>query len=164
MGMKKQDINIVPLGDRIGGTTAAVYNNMYKHFTMTDLKNRVRAIYNLRNNCGLKLSGRDLIVFKPIRGRTLGIQFGNTGRIFIDPRRSTLEIISTVAHELVHEEQTYLGKLDTQYINSQWYYVWDGKTYNQKAKTYQDYLNFPWEIEARERQFELACRALSDYK
>lgn len=160
MVMMVQSMETVDLGPRIAGTTAAVYNKMYKQYTMFDIERRIKLIQNVRYKCGLDIPHRDRIIFKPIRGRTVGTHFDNTGKIFIDPRRTTFEVISTVAHELIHEEQTNKGYLTKEFINGEWVRMWKGKRYR-APKNHAEYLALPWEKDAFERQNDLASKAIA---
>lgn len=66
--------------------------------------------------------------------------------------------ITTLAHELVHAEQYKQGRLAvSKFITKKGYIsYWNGEKVNNKGKTYNSYRKQPWEVEAFERQSELA--------
>lgn len=96
------------------------------------------------------------IHIRPIRGNTKGRAWSDTGNrpakktnvIEIDPRIKKFEdIIETIAHELTHSEQYYEKRLiPAGKVHS----IWNNVEYR-RGTTHQQYLNRPWEIEARER-------------
>ena len=92
------------------------------------------------------------IHFKPIRNYQIIGQYDSIkNRIEIDPRKdSTEDILITICHELVHAEQHYENRLT---CDSKYFY-WKGQ---QWKATLDDniYKNFPWEIEAYDRQFPI---------
>jgi predicted SprT family Zn-dependent metalloprotease len=87
---------------------------------------------------------------RPVRGKTHGWYLSNKKRIEIDPRYSALSVLDTIAHELVHAEQYKQGRLEW---NSKHSSVWNGEHHN-RGTTHKQYLNRPWEIEARLRAAE----------
>jgi len=80
-------------------------------------------------------------------GKNLGIV------VVVKPRRSLIELGSTLAHEMVHVKQLAKGQLKTRKTGS---YVWAGKRYSKKT----EYLSMPWEIEAFSKQELILRRAL----
>lgn len=88
------------------------------------------------------------IHIRPIKGNVTGRAFEKSNLIEIDPRRKKFEdIISTIAHELTHSEQYYEKRLIPAGAT---FSIWNNAEYR-RGTTHQQYLNRPWEIEARER-------------
>ena len=80
----------------------------------------------------------------------------------IDYRHKLADIMQTLAHELVHAEQYHEGRLahGHKYPYKQ---VWQGVSYVGKGKNkHSRYLNQPWEIEARDRQINIAHQVWMD--
>lgn len=92
------------------------------------------------------------IHFKPIRNhQILGQYCSIKHRVEIDPRKdSAKDILIAICHELVHAEQHYENRLT---CDSKYFY-WEGQ---QWKATLDDniYKNFPWEIEAYDRQLPI---------
>ena len=161
---KKSDQKIVQIVGNIYGTTAAVYNNLYKEHTFKHFPAIVKAFDNLMNM--LDVNPNQIMIFKPIRGRTDGLYFLNSGKIFVDPRATTLHVVTYLAHELVHAEQHKQGRMTWQPGMGTGQRLWsNGEAYARSgvygpAKTYADYRKLPWEAEAFARQDGLARAAL----
>jgi hypothetical protein len=80
----------------------------------------------------------------------------------VDYRHKLTDMMQTLAHELVHAEQYHEGRLahGKTYPFTQ---VWQGESYISKGKNkYSRYLNQPWEIEARDRQIDIAHQVWMD--
>lgn len=81
--------------------------------------------------------------------------------INIDRLESVDNIISTIAHELIHVNQNLSGRL---YIDKKWW--WDGKSYGKtpyKGLTIkQQYVKLPWETEAYDKERVLAKSFFND--
>ena len=88
-------------------------------------------------------------LIRPIKGNTNGIAYDIDNRIEIDPRRERVQILETIAHELVHSEQTKQKRLSRTGRNRE--RVYHGQVYRTQVGNYTEYLNRPWEKEARER-------------
>lgn len=89
----------------------------------------------------------------PIKGATNGTAF-MSGRIEIDLRRADFDSrLETVAHELVHSEQYKQKRLTETARNYE--RIFDGRTYSLSRNNSNEYLNRPWEIEARRRAAEV---------
>jgi hypothetical protein len=88
---------------------------------------------------------------RPVRGNTHGWYRSRSKRIEIDPRYGTKKVLDTIAHELVHAEQYKQGRLawDSKKLVS----LWNGE-FHKRGNTHKQYLNLPWEIEARQRAAE----------
>jgi hypothetical protein len=90
------------------------------------------------------------LLIRNIRGNVVG-NYNNTHKcISIDLRRYNLKsIVSTIIHEMTHCQQYKLGKLskDTSTTSN-----WNDKKIKCKNISHQQYLDLPWEIEAREMQ------------
>lgn len=63
--------------------------------------------------------------------------------IGINPKMSKRKILHCIAHEMVHVKQYARGELADQFVTAKW----QGKTYK-LTNSMEDYLNWPWEIEA----------------
>ena len=85
---------------------------------------------------------------RPVRGNTHGRYRNEKKKIEIDPRYSAKKVLDTIAHELVHAEQYKQGRLD--WDCKRFMSVWNG-VHHKRGTTHKQYLNLPWEIEARER-------------
>jgi FPC/CPF motif-containing protein YcgG len=60
-----------------------------------------------------------------------------------------VQILETIAHELVHSEQTKQNRLSRTGRNRE--RVYHGQVYHTQVGNYTEYLNRPWEKEARQR-------------
>lgn len=82
----------------------------------------------------------------------------------IDYRGKFSDMIGTLAHEFVHGEQYLQGRLRVGTERGTYgVQYWHGDAYKGKEKNkFARYLNQPWEIEARERQFEIANKVWCD--
>jgi len=75
--------------------------------------------------------------------------------IQIDPMKSSsiAELFCTLAHEITHAQQYHLNQLDTIYIGLDAYYLWDDIHFDiEDNLEHAEYLNYPWEIEARNNE------------
>lgn len=77
----------------------------------------------------------------------------------IDPRKSDKHSgLATLAHELVHAEQYYTGRLQKTYVRGRgWESLWNGEV-GPRGATYKSYRNSPWEVEAFDRMEPLALQ------
>jgi len=160
---KKSNQQTVQIVGNIHGTTAAVYNKLYKEHTFKHFPVIVKAFDRLLSM--LDVSQDQIMIFKPIRGKTDGLFFLNSNRIFVDPRSTTLNVVTYLAHELVHAEQFKQGRMTWKPGMSTGQRLWNGTDYARPgiygpARTYQDYRALPWEQEAFGRQDALARAAL----
>ena len=91
------------------------------------------------------------------KGTTRGYYYSGSKTVVIDPRFSVKAFFETLCHELVHAEQYFEKRMEF-VLNKkyQWQVVWQGKPSKNKGSTYARYRAQPWEIEAFERQEELA--------
>lgn len=94
-----------------------------------------------------------------IKGRTLGYYNNFKGFVVIDVKSSFEKTLKIIAHELVHAEQYYQGRLSNQVEFSSPKYVWNGQVYNpvKSSANYKKYRNLPWEVEAFQRQETIAA-------
>lgn len=152
----KQDQKVIKLADGIFGTTAAVYGAAYRDHTKKHFPVVIYAIAHLRKV--LKTGGDEPIIFKPIRGHIGGLHFPIGNRIFVDPRGSINDIVGIIAHELVHAEQHFLGKMQ---VGITGFRIWEGQEYRY-PRDEKEYRSQPWEREAYARQNALASEAISD--
>lgn len=96
--------------------------------------------------------------------RLAGLKARNLRGRYIDSRRlveisASLkgdQLLTTLAHELVHAEQYNTGKLKNEWSNRGWVHQWEGDMNYNKGSTYKAYRNQPWEIEAFGREKILA--------
>tara|TARA_R110000824_G_scaffold174785_1_gene352948 strand:- start:840 stop:1265 length:426 start_codon:yes stop_codon:yes gene_type:complete len=72
-----------------------------------------------------------------------------TNKIEVDPRFTLRDQCKAVIHELVHNEQVNQTRLE---VGAEW--KWSGVFYT-KASSYKEYINLPWEVEARTRTKEI---------
>lgn len=128
--------------------TSIEYGN-YKH--LKDRVEKIKSLIKFYSNLfkqEFNYNHDVTIHIRPIRGTVTGRAFEHTNLIEIDPRGKKFEsIISTIAHELTHSEQ-YKEKRLVPKDSS--YSIWNNSEYR-RGTTHQQYLNRPWEIEARER-------------
>lgn len=73
--------------------------------------------------------------------------------IDLDASYSFVELLRTLAHEVIHVIQSYDGRLTI--TNHNW--IWKGKSYGRQpyTNTEQD-MKLPWEVEASRRDARLA--------
>ena len=128
--------------------TSIKYGN-YKHL-QTATNNVIKLINSHWSRLKENIDFNEDVCFliRPIKGTTRGIAFNKSNRIEIDPRYHSLEILETIAHELVHSEQYKQNRLVFDATNRLW--VWSNTSYR-TATSFRQYYNFPWEVEARER-------------
>lgn len=93
---------------------------------------------NLSNNLTIELSKLNY----PYRGYYLI----KKNKIVLNIKQDLYSILNTLCHELIHAEQHFRGCLNM--INEDIY--WRNKRYKLSSNI-NDYLNFPWEIEAHNR-------------
>lgn len=84
---------------------------------------------------------------------TNGRYYGTLGVTEIEPRFDIKTMISTLAHEMVHAEQYHQGRLAWKGGTQ----LWNGEVITNKGSTYARYRAQPWEVEAFDRQKELAA-------
>lgn len=119
---------------------------------------RARQFINFRDNVRF--------VIRAIHGNTNGIAYHSENKIEIDPRSLCLRkdetircaarrVIETIFHELVHSQQSKEGRLSWVVQDRQW--LWNGRSYRD-AKSYNEYLNQPWEVEARKVAREVVTK------
>ena len=94
------------------------------------------------------------------KGRTKGCYIYETRTVCLTAMPKWENVMLTLAHELVHAEQFYTGKLEHVKVPRKGYRMaWNGAV-GSKGTTHNAYLNQPWEKEAFGRQQELASRVL----
>ena len=103
---------------------------------------------------------KNLIVrLGPIKSKTMSGRYHNDSEVAeVEVRfRTVFNLLSVLAHELVHAEQFHSGRLSlkSEYARG-WVYYWHGEPVNNKGTTYERYRNQPWEKEAFSRQIEIA--------
>jgi len=91
------------------------------------------------------------LLIRNIRGNVVGNYNATRKRISIDLRRYNLKsIVSTIIHEMTHCQQYKLGKLSKDTNTSA---NWNDTKYRcGNGLSHVQYLDLPWEIEAREMQ------------
>lgn len=99
------------------------------------------------------------ILIRPIRQKkgttTGGLSCGQLS-IEVECRiNDVFRIADIIAHEMTHAEQKKQGRLGWQYQHDlqKSTHVWEGASIDQ-ARTHDEYLNLPWEVEARRRASE----------
>lgn len=102
-----------------------------------------KKIFNLEDYNNLHM------LIRNIRGNTVGRYHNTRRRVSIDLRRFNLrEIVKTIIHECTHAQQYKLKKLAKDTNTSA---CWNDKKYRcGNGISHQQYLDLPWEIEARE--------------
>lgn len=72
----------------------------------------------------------------------------------VSPFQSISDIVDTIFHELTHAEQLFEGRLARVFIKQgkKPLAMWQGRAYSQE---FVDYVDYPWEIEARENAARL---------
>lgn len=70
--------------------------------------------------------------------------------IGVNPNLRRYKMLQCIAHEIVHAKQYARGELSHEMITAKW----KGKTYK-VTNSFEDYLNWPWEIEAYGRDRSL---------
>lgn len=152
----KIDQKILHIAGGIYGTLSVVYGERYRHEAQKLFPQIISATNYIKSK--LTLAGNEVIVLKPIKGRVTGLHFNLTNKIFVDPRQTLLKVMETIAHELVHAEQTFTGKLKTTGM-MKGSRLWNNDFFP-PPRNYNEYRNLPWEKEAFERQEELAKASL----
>lgn len=98
------------------------------------------------------------VYIRPIKGRTLG-NCNRSGHIQLDPRRkSMVDCLITLSHELIHNEQYNTGRLSLKMGVD----YWKGNKVDNKGSTYKAYRNQPWEKEAFKDQRKRITNILSE--
>lgn len=96
------------------------------------------------------------VALKPMHKTLLGVYDPNTDTVEAEYRHlDPFTLLSTVAHELVHAEQYYQKRFDSEWHGNGYLYRWNDSYYTVIEKDYNKYLP-PWEEEAFERQEGLA--------
>lgn len=148
--------------------TSVKYGN-YKKYLKTALRYQkliTRHFPSMLEHVGLSEEDVDdlLINLRPIRGKYTtgrylhrGLHDMNNSIIEVDCRakESTRYMMGVVVHELVHAKQ-YLNKVlhqDTEPCTGEWQFYFKGKP-QKTPTTWNQYYNQPWEVEAREYQYE----------
>ena len=80
-----------------------------------------------------------------------------TGSIFVNPNLPFSDLVDTFVHELIHLEQIHVGLLSADAETEQ--VLWFGVPFDE-AKTWEDYISFPWERDAYRREKKLVKRIL----
>lgn len=93
-------------------------------------------------------------------GHCVPLDPGNKFRTFeigINPNMKRMKFLQCLAHEMVHVKQYAKGELSTAFSTA----MYNGKIYP-LSSSFEDYLNWPWEIEAygRDRSLVLFYRIL----
>ena len=97
---------------------------------------------------------------KMAEGHCNPIEVSNRPRMFeigINPNLSRRKMLQCLAHEMVHVKQYARGELSSAFSTA----MFNGKVYN-LTSSFEDYLNWPWEIEAygRDRSLYLFYQVL----
>lgn len=96
-----------------------------------------------------------------MKGRFTGRYSHFTNTVLVDYMRKDRSILETLAHELVHAEQYFTGRLVNVQLphRRQWRFEWRGEL-TSKGSTYKSYRNQPHEVEAFERAPVLAAAVI----
>ena len=89
----------------------------------------------------------------PMRGSTFGHFKNDEMCVELSCRVTVARALTILAHELVHGEQYYQGRLKQIYDGTEM--VWMGRKSNNRGTTYAAYREQPWEVEAFAREPEL---------
>jgi len=111
------------------------------------IESNIKTLYELIN------MPKDIrIHFRPIRNVLLiGQYVSTTHTVEIDPRKGKIvELLAKVCHELVHAEQYHENRL----TSDDKFFYWHGEKHSYTLN-YDIYCNYPWEIEARDREYIL---------
>ena len=109
----------------------------------------------------LDFSEEVIVTLRPLRGDDSGYYDPNTDEVEADFRyghtddNSVIPLLTLVAHELIHAEQYFTGRLDSVWEDDGYTYKWKGKHIHVPESLYNTYI-FPWELEATELQDSLA--------
>lgn len=155
--------------DKYIGKNTWVSSSVYNHGIVEK-----EVLFGLRDMIALSmpvfeklLSLPEDIIFRLATHRKFsGLYYQNSHTILIDPRFSYMPFLEILAHELVHAEQYYDGRLSADFKNGKWYNVWQGKLFPAREfsiKTelsYDEYRNQPWEKEAFGREKDLAKKVI----
>lgn len=99
----------------------------------------------------------------PIKGSVNGRYNNGDKTVELDCTLPWDKALEVFAHELVHAEQYYEGRLKHQYVRGKGFiHSWNGNRNTSKGTTYRAYRNQPWEQEAWSRQAELAEKVCCD--
>lgn len=110
-----------------------------------------RQILDLPDNLTVRLA------FIKKRNR-MGTYYNGDNIAEVESRRgSHMDLLRTLAHELVHAEQYKTGRLKSEWVPRVGYVQqWYGEAVKNKGATYRSYRKQPWEVEAFDRQDGLA--------
>ena len=110
----------------------------------------------------LEFSDQLHVALKPMNKKLLGVYDPNTDTVEAEYRHlNPFILLSTIAHELVHAEQYYQKRFDSEWHGNGYLYKWNNTYYTIIEKDYNKYLP-PWEEEAFERQDGLALAVCSE--
>ncbi len=95
--------------------------------------------------------------FRNIRGKVSGQYIDQYKKVEVCLKDLNFKrIANTIVHELAHADQYNSGRLKTKGVKS----IFDKKEFNNKTKTHEEYLNLPWEIDARQKADEITPKIL----
>jgi len=149
------------IGNNIYLAASCLLNKRYRNKAL-DIATLVnRSVHQFRKYLNFP---RDVnIRIAPIKGSINGRYINSSRTIEIDCKLDWDKALEVFAHELVHAEQYYEGRLKSKWIYGKGYvHSWNGSNNLNKGTTYRAYRNQPWEVEAWSRQAELAERVCSD--
>jgi len=104
------------------------------------------------------------VEFRPLAAHVYGetlldARFKN--RIRLHENLSPREVILPLVHELLHLNQSYLGKLQGRRDGS---FLWDNKVYHvSKKPTIVEWANLPWEIDVAEKEQALYEKVINSH-
>lgn len=156
LGMKGEirptDIKIAP---NIYVAADCIYNKKKRYYTKTV----ARVVYHTLGKFRTLLNFNRAVVIRicSIKGTTEGRFYDGSRVAEISYRLGEESALQVLAHELVHAEQYYEGRLRKTFDSKKgWIHSWQGCKNFSKGSTYSAYRNQPWEKEAWGRQEELA--------
>lgn len=138
--------------------------------------------YNIRENARiversipvfrslLSFSDEIIVTLKPLRGNASGYYDPNVDEVEADFRyghteeQSPIPLLTVIAHELVHAEQYFTKRLDSEWNHEQceYSYSWRGQAnIIIPENKYNSYI-LPWEQEAIEKQDALALTVCAE--
>ena len=149
------------IGGSIYLAASCLFNKRYRDKSLDVATVVNRSIHEFRKY--LSFPSDIKIRIAPIKGSTNGRYNQSVKTVELDCSLPWNEALEVLAHELVHAEQYYQGRLIQKYIRGKGFmHSWNGTKNTSKGTTYRAYRNQPWEIEAWARQAELAEKVCQD--
>lgn len=143
------------IGGGIYLSAASLLNKKYRNKALTVATVVNHTIDEFRKHLEFP---QDVIVrIAPVKGTVNGRYYSTSKMVELDCRLPWDKALEVLAHELVHAEQYFQGRLKKEYIRGKgWAHSWNDNLSKNRGSTYRAYRNQPWEQEAWARQGELA--------